>query len=784
MTKVNMSTSSGTFFSESNKKGEVSELQKSLQSPEVQRNAGQYKKVIQKVIACMTLGMDLSPLFMDMIKAGATHDLAQKKLVYLYICSYAASNPDLALLTVNTLRKDCQDSSAMVRGLALRSMCSLRLPDLVEYIVEPLLAGLSDHSSYVRRSAVMGCVKMFHLIPDFVEDHGIIDKLVRLFADKDPQVVCNCLSALDEILAAEGGMLCQKKVAHLLLKRLKTLSGWGQSLVMDLLLRYKPNDTDELFDILNLLDDRLKHPNSAVVMACIQLFIHLTKDMEDVAEDVFKRIRGPLMTILSSSNSELVYVCLCHIELLLTKVPKLFDREYRSFFSRHTDPQYIKTKKLEILTTIASESNVEEVVTELSAHVHDVDVKMSKDSIKAIGEIAMCLPQASEYCIDVLLSFLSWETEYISSQTLVVIRDLLVKYEKSAIAVLPQVAECLEIVQDPKGLAALIWIVGEYGQSIPDSPYLLEPLVDRVASEQSAEVKLQLLTATMKLFFKKPPECQDMLGRLLKFCVDEESHMDVHDRALLYYRLLKTNPKEAERVVCGSNTRSVTNPWNLNASPSNAKGPLFEEFNTLSVIYGQSSVHFITQAIPYIRGRPYTQPDSAEGEMLPYQREEMQADVQNVSSEPHVAVGNLLGEDVSSEQQDDRENSGQENSLELTENPAMTPAQFEQKWKSLPDSSCWEEVMVKLPSTPEELQQHLSKNHLALMASSPPGQAIQKYFFYAEQVSVQCFFLVEAVVDVDTKLLRIVTKAEDFSLGQQFDDHLRASLEGEWLQTG
>ena len=25
---------------------------------------------------------------------------------------------------------------------------------------------------------------------------------------------------------------------------------------------------------------------------------------------------------------------------------------------------------------------------------------------------------------------------------------------------------------------------------------------------------------------------------------DEETHMDVHDRALLYYRLLKTNTKE------------------------------------------------------------------------------------------------------------------------------------------------------------------------------------------------------------------------------------------------
>ena len=44
-----------------------------------------------------------------------------------------------------------------------------RLPDLVEYIVEPLLTGLRDNSSYVRRCAVLGCVKLYHLIPDFVE---------------------------------------------------------------------------------------------------------------------------------------------------------------------------------------------------------------------------------------------------------------------------------------------------------------------------------------------------------------------------------------------------------------------------------------------------------------------------------------------------------------------------------------------------------------------------------------------------------------------------------------
>ena len=53
----------------------------------------------------------------------------------------------------------------------------------------------------------------------------------------------------------------------------------------------------------------------------------------------------------------------------------------------------------------------------------------------------------------------------------------------------------------------------------------------------------------------------------------------------------------------------------------------------------------------------------------------------------------------------------------------------------------------------------------------------------SEQVSGPSFFLVEAVVDVTTKMLKIVTKVEDSSLVQEFDEHLRTSLEGDWIET-
>ncbi len=52
--------------------------------------------------------------------------MVQKKLVYLYLGNYSKSNSEVALLTVNTLQKDCRDRNPMIRGLALRSMCSMR----------------------------------------------------------------------------------------------------------------------------------------------------------------------------------------------------------------------------------------------------------------------------------------------------------------------------------------------------------------------------------------------------------------------------------------------------------------------------------------------------------------------------------------------------------------------------------------------------------------------------------------------------------------------------------
>jgi hypothetical protein len=49
---------------------------------------------------------------------------------------------------------------------------------------------------------------------------------------------------------------------------------------------FLPSDNNEIFDIMNLLEDRLQHANGAVVLATIKVFLHLTMSMTDVHQQV------------------------------------------------------------------------------------------------------------------------------------------------------------------------------------------------------------------------------------------------------------------------------------------------------------------------------------------------------------------------------------------------------------------------------------------------------------------------------------------------------------------
>lgn len=152
----------------------------------------------------MTVGKDVSSLFTDVVKSMQTDNLELKKLVYLYIINYARSQPDKAILIVNTFQKDAGAASPLIRALAIRTMGCIRVDRITEYLCEPLGKALKDKDPYVRKTAAICVAKLFDINKELVEEQGFLEQLREMVADPNPMVVANAVAALQEISEASA----------------------------------------------------------------------------------------------------------------------------------------------------------------------------------------------------------------------------------------------------------------------------------------------------------------------------------------------------------------------------------------------------------------------------------------------------------------------------------------------------------------------------------------------------------------------------------------------------
>lgn len=94
----------------------------------------------------------------------------------------------------------------------------------------------------------------------------------------------------------------------------------------------------------------------------------------------------------------------------------------------------------------------------------------------------------------------------------------------------------------------MIWIIGEYAERIDNADELLHSFLDGFQDENT-QVQLQLLTAIVKLFLKKPTETQDLVQNVLTLTTQDTDNPDLRDRGYIYWRLLSTDAAAAKDVV-------------------------------------------------------------------------------------------------------------------------------------------------------------------------------------------------------------------------------------------
>ncbi|XP_056274448.1 AP-1 complex subunit beta-1 isoform X2 [Pseudoliparis swirei] len=531
------------------KKGEIFELKAELNSDKKEKK----KEAVKKVIASMTVGKDVSALFPDVVNCMQTDNLELKKLVYLYLMNYAKSQPDMAIMAVNTFVKDCEDANPLIRALAVRTMGCIRVDKITEYLCEPLRKCLKDEDPYVRKTAAVCVAKLHDINAQLVEDQGFLDTLKDLISDSNPMVVANAVAALSEIAESHPNsnlLDLNPQTINKLLTALNECTEWGQIFILDCLANYTPRDDRESQSICERVTPRLSHANSAVVLSAVKVLMKfmemLPKDL-DYYGTLLKKLAPPLVTLLSA-EPELQYVALRNINLIVQRRPEILKHEMKVFFVKYNDPIYVKLEKLDIMIRLASQANIAQVLAELKEYSTEVDVDFVRKAVRAIGRCAIKVEQSAERCVSTLLDLIQTKVNYVVQEAIVVIKDIFRKYPNKYESVIATLCENLDSLDEPEARAAMIWIVGEYAERIDNADELLESFLEGFHDE-STQVQLQLLTAIVKLFLKKPTETQELVQQVLSLATQDSDNPDLRDRGYIYWRLLSTDPVAAKEVV-------------------------------------------------------------------------------------------------------------------------------------------------------------------------------------------------------------------------------------------
>jgi vesicle coat complex subunit len=122
-----------------------------------------------------------------------------------------------------------------------------------------------------------------------------------------------------------------------------------------------------------------------------------------------------------------------------------------------------------------------------------------------------------------------------------VIKDIFRKYPGKYESIITDLCSNLKALDSADARASIVWIIGEYCDSIDNSIGLLYTFAENF-KEEPPEVQLSILTASVKVYLKLEAEAEELVTTVLKASTEESDNPDLRDRGYIYWRLLSNDP--------------------------------------------------------------------------------------------------------------------------------------------------------------------------------------------------------------------------------------------------
>ena len=541
------------YFTNPNPEDE--ELQEALNSMKLSRQ----KDSMKQIIASMTIGKDVSKLFPDVVKLIRTKNIELKKLVYLYLINYARVKPDLIFLAVAAFHSDAKEGATpLIRGLAIRTMGCIRVPEIVSYLCETLSYCIKDKDAYVRKTAAMCVSKLYQTSPQQVRENGFINILHECLDDENPIVVANAMSALSEISILSGVNQIKIKSKNLknILDSLSKANEWAQVQILDALIFYNPKKSSHAVEVIEGVMPRLSHVNQSVVMSTIKVIMKFMDSIDDIEKikTYCKKLTNSIMSILIS-YPEIQYILLRSLHAIVLKRPILLEKEFKYFYVQYNDPIYIKLEKVDILYKLCNKKNYEMIIQEFTSYaLTETNPELIQKSIRYIGYIGYKFESSYDLCVNCISKIIDNNNEDAVPECIIVARDLMRKYKSTALNLIKKInLDLINTISDQNAKSAALYIIGEFCEQIQESTEIITFFVNNFSNAEinlNSKVKLQILNACVKNFLTKPDEGEEIVKICLQKGAEESENPDVRDRAYIYWRLLEIDPDIAKEMIC------------------------------------------------------------------------------------------------------------------------------------------------------------------------------------------------------------------------------------------
>lgn len=496
------------------------------------------------------------PLFSSVVKNVASPNLEIKKLVYIYLIHHAEQEPDLALLSINTIQKSLSDTNPQVRALALRTMSGIRVPVISQIVSLAIRKGVGDMSPYVRRAAALAIPKCYRLDPSQLPQ--LLEYLSTLLGDKQYYVAGAAVTAFMTVCPERLDLI--HKHYRNLVRMIVDMDEWSQLSTLRLMTIYarkcfprrtkpvrgKQKSVDlhnfygegtessseqeqvvvldpDLELLLDSIKPLLQSRNSGVVVAVARCYSAIGTPAYT------KTAVGPLIALLRGAQ-DIQQIALFNIVSICLSCPADFVKYATHFLVRATDTQQVWELKLEVLTLIFphAPAHIKSLIlNELEHFSRGSDKALIREAVRAIGRCAQTDPATAPRCLRLLLGQITSLEGTLAAESLTVIRHLIQQDPTAHVATVVRLAKNLDSATDPQARATIIWLVGEFsGLNGEDNiaPDVLRILLKDFASESEiAKRQIILLGAKVYLHHLNRQIEQPQQPQLSPFPSDSES---------------------------------------------------------------------------------------------------------------------------------------------------------------------------------------------------------------------------------------------------------------------